>query len=191
MHNGYLMSEGEKMSKSLGNFYTVHELLKVFPGEAIRLVLLQTHYRQPLDFTKASISEARRTLDRWYRMVDSFKGETEVPERVTAALCDDINTPQALAEIHKCARVGDTEKLFAGARFLGLMKQDPEEWFKWRPVESEGNNLDTAAIEALIGERSEAREGKNFQRSDAIRDDLAAQGIILEDGPGGTIWRRC
>ena len=191
MHNGYLMSEGEKMSKSLGNFYTVHELLKVFPGEAIRLVLLQTHYRQPLDFTKTSISEARRTLDRWYRMVDSFKGEIGVPERVTAALCDDINTPQALAEIHKCARAGDTERLLAGARFLGLMKQDPEEWFKWRPIGSEDNNLDIAAIEALIAERSKAREGKNFERSDTIRDDLATQGIILEDGSGGTIWRRC
>ena len=190
MHNGYLMSEGEKMSKSLGNFYTVHELLKVFPGEAIRLVLLQTHYRQPLDFTKASISEARRTLDRWYRMVDSFKEEIEVPESVTAALCDDINTPQALAEIHKCARVGDTERLSAGARFLGLMKQDPEEWFKWRPTGSQDDNLDIAAIEALIAERSDAREGKKFGRSDAIRDDLATQGIILEDGPGGTTWRR-
>ena len=191
MHNGYLMSEGEKMSKSLGNFYTVHELLKVFPGEAIRLVLLQTHYRQPLDFTKTSISEARRTLDRWYRMVDSFKGKIEVPERVTAALCDDINTPKALAEIHKFARAGDTERLLAGAQFLGLMKQDTEEWFKWRPIGSEDNNLDIAAIEALLAERSEAREGKNFERSDAIRDDLATQGIVLEDGPGGTIWRRC
>ena len=123
-------------------------------------------------------------------MVDNIKGEFGAPECVTAALCDDINTPKALAEIHKCARVGDTEKLLAGAQFLGLMKQDPEDWFKWQPIELEDNNLDITAIEALIGERSEAREGKNFERSDAIRDYLAAQGIILEDGPGGTIWRR-
>ncbi|MBM10443.1 MAG: cysteine--tRNA ligase [Magnetovibrio sp.] len=190
MHNGYLMSEGEKMSKSLGNFYTVNELLNEFPGESIRLALLQTHYRQPLDFTKDNILEARRSLDRWYRMVDKIEVTSGPPESVRAALCDDMNTPQALAEIHKFARIGDTESLLAGAQFLGLVKQDPEEWFKWASIGSEECFPTDTAIEALINERSKARQEKNFARSDAIRDELAAQGIILEDGSGGTTWRR-
>ncbi len=190
MHNGYLMSEGEKMSKSLGNFYTVHDLLKEFPGESIRLVLLQTHYRQPLDLTKDKIFEARRTLDRWYRMVDCIEGDIEVPESITAALCDDINTPQALAEIHKFARTGDVPSLLAGARFLGLMNQPSEKWFKWRPMGTEERYLDDTAIERLIDERSKVREEKNFARSDEIRDELAACGIVLEDSPSRTTWRR-
>ena len=191
MHNGYLMSEGEKMSKSLGNFYTVHELLEEFPGEAIRLVLLQTHYRQPLDFTKAGIAEARRTLDRWYRTIDGVAGEGDVPESLLAALSDDMNTPQALAELHKLAGSGDAAAFKAGANFLGLLEQDPEAWFKWQPAQAEGEGgLDDAAIDALIAERTEARKAKDFSRSDEIRDQLAAQGIVLEDGAGGTTWRR-
>jgi cysteinyl-tRNA synthetase len=192
MHNGYLMSEGEKMSKSLGNFYTVHELLDEFPGEAIRLVLLQTHYRQPLDFTKSGIAEARRTLDRWYRVIADTKAETEsVPQSIINALIDDLNTPQALAELHKISNSGDGAAFRAGAHFLGLLKQNPDEWFKWQPDSAEeSDGLDEAAIEALIVERMEARATKDFARSDEIRDDLADQGIVLEDSAGATTWRR-
>ncbi|MEK9752390.1 MAG: cysteine--tRNA ligase [Rhodospirillaceae bacterium] len=192
MHNGYLMSEGEKMSKSLGNFYTVHDLLKEFPGEAIRLVLLQTHYRQPLDFTKAGIADAKRTLDRWYRAA-AGGGEPAAspPEAVVAALSDDLNTPQAVAELHRLASAGDGPAFLAGARFLGLLEQDPEAWFKWQPPKAEATGgLDDAAIEALIVERADARKAKNFKRSDEIRDQLAVAGVVLEDGPAGTTWRR-
>jgi len=193
MHNGYLMSEGEKMSKSLGNFYTVHELLEEFPGEAIRLVLLQTHYRQPLDFTRAGIAEARRTLDRWYRIAaeaPAAAGAGEVPASVIAALCDDLNTPKALAELHGLAGT-DVPAFLAGAHFLGLVEQDPDAWFKWQPAgAANAAGLDDATIEALIAERTEARKAKDFARSDEIRDQLAADGIVLEDGAGGTTWRR-
>jgi cysteinyl-tRNA synthetase len=192
MHNGYLMSEGEKMSKSLGNFYTVHELLDEFPGEAIRLVLLQTHYRQPLDFTKSGIAEARRTLDRWYRVItDTNAADEAVPQSIINALGDDLNTPQALAELHKLSNGVNTAAFRAGADFLGLLQQNPDDWFKWQPDSAgQSDGLDDAAIEALIVERKEARAAKDFARSDEIRDGLAAQGVILEDGPAGTTWRR-
>jgi cysteinyl-tRNA synthetase len=191
MHNGYLMSEGEKMSKSLGNFYTVHELLDEFPGEAIRLVLLQTHYRQPLDFTKAGIAEARRTLDRWYRIAgEGAVPAADVPASLIAALSDDLNTPKAVAELHKLAGE-DRSAFMAGAHFLGLLGLDPEDWFKWQPAgAANADTLDDAAIDELINERTAARNAKNFARSDEIRDELAAQGVVLEDGAGGTTWRR-
>ena len=192
MHNGYLISEGQKMSKSLGNFYTVYELLEEFPGEAIRLVLLQTHYRQPLDFTKSGIAEARRILDRWYRAIHGARArDQEVPQGVVTALCDDLNTPQAVAELHKLANEGDEGGLLAGANFLGLLNQETENWFKWQPAtEVDAGWIDDAAIDTLIAERTEARKAKNFARSDEIRDKLAAEGVTLEDGPGGTTWRR-
>ena len=187
MHNGYLMSEGEKMSKSLGNFYTVHELLEEFPGEAIRLLLLQTHYRQPLDFTKAGIAEARRTMDRWYRAADGADPDGPVAESVMDALADDLNTPKAIAELHQLT-TSDPAGFLASARLMGLLGQSSEDWLKWQSPRSAGE-LDDSAIDDLIKERFKARQNKDFATSDRIRDHLAAQGIILEDGPSGTTWR--
>jgi cysteinyl-tRNA synthetase len=187
MHNGYLMSEGEKMSKSLGNFYTVHELLEEFPGEAIRLLLLQTHYRQPLDFTKAGIAEARRTMDRWHRAADGVDPDGPVAQTVMDALADDLNTPKAIAELHQLS-TSDPVGFLASARLMGLFGQSAEDWLKWQPPKSAGG-LDDVAIDALIKERVQARQNKDFATSDRIRDDLAAQGILLEDGPAGTTWR--
>jgi cysteinyl-tRNA synthetase len=195
MHNGYLMSEGEKMSKSLGNFYTVHDLLKEFPGEAIRLALLKTHYRQPMDFTRDGIKEAKKELDRWYRSVDTVSAEDgEVSEEILDALRDDLNTPKALAALHKLDPGGSPtsgqvalemkQNLKASANFLGLLTQSSGDWFKG------GEGLDEADIEDLIAKRIEARANKDFAESDRLRDELAAQGVILEDGAGGTTWRR-
>jgi cysteinyl-tRNA synthetase len=203
MHNGYLMAEGEKMSKSLGNFYTVRDLTKEFPGEAIRLMLLKTHYRSPLDFTKDGLAEAKELLDRFYgalrRTQDIPTHDVGVPDAVMAALSDDLNTPLAISHMHEIT--GDLNKakfekeqkkfksaLLGAGKVIGLLGQDPEEWFKWQGEGAAG--LDDSAIDDLIQKRIDARTAKDFAEADHIRDDLAAQGIMLEDGPAGTIWKR-
>ena len=198
MHNGYLMAEGEKMSKSLGNFYTVNELLDEFPGEAIRLLLLKTHYRQPLDFTKEGLTEAKRELDGWYRLVDTHV-EGDVCGDLITALSDDLNTSAAITVLRRLANEAgfgggsmqiEAIRTFLGsAKFLGLLQQTPEDWFKWQPASAAGG-LSDDEIDAKIAARTEARKNKDFATSDAIRDELLAAGIILEDGTGGTTWRR-
>lgn len=204
MHNGYLMVEGEKMSKSLGNFFTVRDLLADHPGEALRLTLLQTHYRQPLNWTADGVRQAKETLDRCYTALrnaaDVGALHAAPSPAVLDALADDLNTPLAIAHLHET--VGALNKasdlaekaalkgrLLADGGLLGLLQQDPEAWFKWKPAGA-GAGPDDAAIEAFIVERKEARKAKNFARADQIRDDLKAQGILLEDGAGGTTWRR-
>jgi len=204
MHNGYLMAEGEKMSKSLGNFYTVHDLLGEFPGEAIRLLLLKTHYRQPLDFTKDGLREAKRELDGFYKSLQSAGGVEiqsiiQEPPEFMAALLDDLNTPLAISRMHDLAKKlnkSESENkrkrlaralLFCGG-MLGILQSDPEAWFKGHGVDADG--MGENEIERLIAARLEARKSKNFAEADRIRDELKENGIVLEDGPGGTIWSR-
>src|SRR5262245_9111904 len=187
MHNGFLNISGEKMSKSLGNFFTVHELLDQFPGEVIRLLLLTAHYLQPLDFTHEGLVQAKATLDRWY---GALRGKTvvpanDVPQSVEEALDDDLNTPLAISAIHQ---LSDPVSLRAGGQALGLLQQDPEAWFRWTPAGSSGPT--DAEIEAAIAARQAARKKKDFKESDRIRDELKAKGVILEDGPKGTTWKR-
>ncbi len=199
VHNGYLMSEGEKMSKSLGNFYTVSDLLDEFPGEALRYALLKTHYRQPLDFTKDGVREARQELNRFYRALalagDGASDDGVMPDGVVRALEDDLNTPAAIAAVHAAADAvfafdkdgdadavdGAADALKAEGRLLGILQQSPDAWFR--------GDGDTE-IDALVEERIAARAAKDFARADGIRDELAARGIVLEDGAGGTTWRR-
>jgi cysteinyl-tRNA synthetase len=204
MHNGYLTVNGEKMSKSLGNFFTVCDLLAKAPGEAIRFYMLGTHYRQPLDWTLDGLAEAKRGLDRLYgalRAVGDIAAEdAPVPDGVRAALEDDLNTPLAIAQLHEVATALnkaeiDAERarlkgaLLAGGTLLGFLTADPEAWFKWAPEDS-GCGFDDAAIEARIEARAEARKCKDFAEADRIRDELAGAGIMLEDKAEGTIWRR-
>ncbi|MBT5658699.1 MAG: cysteine--tRNA ligase [Rhodospirillaceae bacterium] len=203
MHNGYLMVEGEKMSKSLGNFYTVHDLLDEFPGEAIRLLLLKTHYRQPLDFTKDGLREAKRELDGFYGALRNVADVQALPANPSTAslagLLDDLNTPLTISHLHRClgllngaddheSKVAAKTNLLSSAQMLGLLQQDPEDWFRWAPAGAA--EIDEVKIEALIEKRNQARADKDFALSDRIRDELAVAGVVLEDGPGGTTWRR-
>jgi cysteinyl-tRNA synthetase len=189
LHNGMLVVNGAKMSKSLGNFFTLREVLGRAPAEAIRLLVLRTHYRAPLDFTDAGLAEARQEMDRFYRALDRTPaGVADVPEEVMAALCDDLNTPAALTAMRALADGalgGDTQAASAlktAGAMLGLLQAEPAAWFH--------GGADDAEIEALIGARREARAARDFKRADAIRADIEALGVVLEDTGGRTSWRR-
>lgn len=200
LHNGMLTFDGRKMSKSLGNVLHVHELLKQHPPEALRLVLLRGHYRQPLDWSDAAITQAVSTLDGWYRVlrdlahVDLPEAPLPVPPTIEAALCDDLNTPQALAELSQLADAArqagaDAQRqakvaLLGGGALLGLLQQDPEAWFK----QAGATEVDAAHVEHLLEERRNARAARDFKRADAIRDELTALGVVIEDGAQGTRW---
>jgi len=175
MHNGFLQVEGEKMSKSLGNFFTIHDLLKDWPGEVLRFNMLRTHYRQPMDWTVQGLKESWSTLERFYGVAEPIVA-TRLSESFTAALCDDLNTPLAIAELHKA----DPAELGGGLGLLGFsVVQDR---IAAKPPVSPQEIAD--AIEA----RAQARKARNFAEADRIRDSLAARGIVLKDLPGGTTW---
>jgi len=205
MHNGFVTVEGEKMSKSLGNFYTVHDLLEEWPGEVIRYALLAAHYRAPLDYSKQGLTEAKAALDRLYQ---ALRGPREVgypvsgagvlAAQVVAALSDDLNTPLAISKLHEMAGVVNKSAdaveqaavrtaMLTSAKLLGLLWSDPEVWFRGG---AGVDDLDEVKIQHLIEARTTARTSKDFAEADRVRDTLKAMGVVLEDGAGGTMWKR-
>ena len=193
MHNGFVTVNGEKMAKSLGNFTTVEDVLAKVPGEAIRLWTLGTHYRSPLDFSWEGIEQAKKTLDRFYGALARVppSGTNEPDETFLESLSDDLNTPKAIASLHdllgrlnRTSQPEDRAVLLASAGILGLMQNEPGAWLKGSSTD------DTAAIEAQIEARLSARKSRNFSEADRIRAELAERGILLEDGPAGTTWRK-
>tara|TARA_B100001123_G_scaffold389104_1_gene465573 strand:- start:1921 stop:3318 length:1398 start_codon:yes stop_codon:yes gene_type:complete len=202
IHNGFVMVDGEKMSKSIGNISLVHELIKKYRGEVIRLALLSTHYRQPLNWTTSIIAQAHKTLDRLYRslkILDSIKLEKETdlkpPSQILEALCDDLNTPKMLSELNALAdqafKVGTNQKkeikkgLLSSGLLLGILEENPNVWLGYGQTQ----NIDSKTIEELIKERKEARRDRNFKRADDIREQLKNKGIEIEDTKDKTIWR--
>lgn len=198
VHTGMLMINGVKMSKSLGNFYTVDEILAKYPAEALRLLFLTTHYHQPFNFTFEGLEQAKNILDKFYNALlknaDIPIAKTEPSEKLIAALCDDLNTPLALSYLHetlgnlnkaetKEERIKYKSELMANAYMLGLLYNDAESWFK-------GAASDDAEIEALIAKRTEAKKNKDWATADAIRNELKERGIVLEDSAAGTTWKK-
>jgi cysteinyl-tRNA synthetase len=210
LHNGFIERGGEKMAKSVGNIDKVRDLLDVFPGEALRLVLLKTHYRSPLEFTKEGLKEARADLDTYYRLLDSVQlgeripdeGNIPLPNELVGCLEDDLNTPRYLSEMQRlCTQLrnefvyGQVERyrlafrsLLSAGRLVGLFGSQPKDWFRWQP--NSAATIDESKIAALIDMRLAARKAKNFKEADRIRDELVQLGVVLEDGPKGTTWRR-
>jgi cysteinyl-tRNA synthetase len=209
MHNGFLQVEGEKMAKSEGNFVTIRDLLKDWPGEVLRLAMLMTQYRQPIDWTVRRLQEAKSTLNNWYQFaLPMSQGSAgQLSENTIDALYDDLNTPAAITELRRLggiatgvvvageghpdhievldheARVTAARQLISGARALGIMQQTKAEWEHWRPRNLAGKD---EQIDALIKARLYARKEKNFKEADRIRDELAAMGVELEDHKDGT-----
>jgi len=190
MHNGFLQVEGEKMSKSLGNFVTIREMLQEWPGEAIRLAMLQTHYRQPINWTETGLRDAKRTLDHWYQLTATASAGVMCSD-VLDALHDDLNTPKALAALHELrgeaakGSQGAAASLKASAQLLGLLQNSVAEWSAWRPASVA---IDAGEIENLVAARTAARVRKDWTESDRIRDKLAAMGIVVKDSKDGTTW---
>src|ERR1700758_3688405 len=183
MHNGFLQVEGEKMSKSIGNFVTINELLADWPGEVLRLNMLKTHYRSPMDWTLKSVEESARTLDDWYKeAADVHDGQ--LSDRILEALSDDLNTPQMVATLHGL-RSSDLGAFAASLRFLGFFAESAAQW---ESRKRKASGVDADRVNALIADRTAARARKDFKESDRIRDELAAMGIAIKDSKEGTSW---
>lgn len=203
MHNAYVDMDGEKMSKSLGNVRTVRELLEQYSGETLRFALLSAHYRSPLNFSKELLDNAQATLDGFYLALRNA-GDTSVEASeahlspVFSALLDDLNTPAAIAELHQLAKAlnkaSEGEKgaakaaLLAGGAVLGILSEDPVAWLSKTDAGSDG--LTAEVIDQMLIDRAEAKANRDFSRADAIRDELNAAGIIIEDSATGATWRR-
>ncbi|HEY5226868.1 MAG TPA: DALR domain-containing protein, partial [Methylovirgula sp.] len=190
MHNGFLQVEGEKMSKSLGNFITIRELLADWPGEVLRFNMLKTQYRQPIDWTLTGLRESQRELDRWYPLAKQYaESEAMLAPEFMSALEDDLNTPDAITAMRRLYKDATEEVAFAGGRFassgqlLGLFETALSAWEHWRPANFK---VDEIMVATKINARLDARKAKDWAASDQIRDELAEIGVALKDNKDGT-----
>ena len=203
LHNAMLNIDGEKMSKSLGNIFYIRDYLENFDGEILRLALLSGHYRQSINWTNETINQSKNTLDKFYRILNILdikvndNDVSKCPKNVLEALCDDLNTSKALAEVNNIAKklslaenldekIKYKTRLLASANVLGILQHSPKKWLGIGQIQ---DNLDSKHIEDLINQRNEARKNKDFKTADEIRDKLTELGIEIEDTPNGTIWR--
>jgi cysteinyl-tRNA synthetase len=202
MHNGFINIEGEKMSKSLGNFRMVNDLLEQYPGEVLRYVILSAHYRSEQNFGKDLLDSAWRSLDTLYGFLRSQTDTDAVAVDISdtdayKALLDDLNTPMAISELHKLARdlnaASEENKpvakgrLLAVAGLMGLLQQDAEQWFT---LSRGDDDISAEQVEALIAKRNQAKADKDYAGADAVREELKSLGVVLEDSREGTQWRR-
>jgi cysteinyl-tRNA synthetase len=195
MHNGFLQVEGKKMAKSEGNFVTIHELLQDWPGEVLRLNMLRTHYRQPIDWTLKGLEESRKVLDRWHHAAGDAEpstGPNPLLDKVLEPLLDDLNTPLGIAAVHQMLdevtddHEGEERAMFRAAlQLLGLMQNTDSGWRALRPA---GIIIDEILVDRLIEDRRTARAARNFAEADRIRAELDSIGVLLKDGPEGTTW---
>ena len=189
MHNGFLQLESEKMSKSLGNFFTIREMLADWPGEVLRLSMLKTHYRSPLDWTLKSAEESARMLDDWYAIAADVD-PAQPPAAVVEPLYDDLNTAQAMAALHSLRNAASSSEqsrreLAGSLRLLGFLSESAAQW---ESRKQKASGVDAGQVDALIAERTAARARKDFKESDRIRDQLAAMGVAIKDSKEGTTW---
>ena len=200
-HNGFVNVEGEKMSKSIGNIKLVHDLVKEYKGEVLRLTLLSAHYRQPLNWTRDVIRQNSTMLDRLYRALkdlentDAYKDQNEIEEKIIEGLYDDLNTPKVIAELNMLTsglnKANEKTKqkikfnLLEIGKIFGILQENPNTWLGY----GQSKNIDQDTIERLIKNRNEARRNKNFDMADEIRKQLKEKGVEIEDTSDGTVWR--
>jgi cysteinyl-tRNA synthetase len=190
MHNGFLQVESEKMSKSLGNFVTIREMLADWPGEVLRLNMLKTHYRSPMDWTLKGLEESAKTLDDWYPFAADAQGDQPC-DVIIEALADDLNTPQMIANLHRLRNKAasgnepDRSEFAASLRLLGFLSDSATEW---NSRKQRASGIDAKKIDTLVSDRTAARARKDFKESDRIRDELAAMGVVIKDSKEGTTW---